>query len=178
MFKRLNSIPALFSLALAAQLCGCAGAPSPRPDAAAPTALSAKPGTTTQFDEQIVADSLQEDFWGTGATASIDDSGRLVYVVPTEIVADGNINDRERVSYEGGNARYYYLDPVTGLPILAPANAWPGPNRSRPRGSAIGGSSAGPGATRITSPASAMPRTTPRVAPAPSRSGPARSDRR
>lgn len=98
--------------------------------ASAPTAVSAldnqkqapqKQPTTdkTVFTEAQIAAMVNDDFWGNGATATVDDEGRLTYIVPTKVVNDGSINNYERNGVQTRNGRFYYIDPATGRPVIA-----------------------------------------------------------
>lgn len=178
MLRQLGTIFALASAVLTLSLGGCASAPSTRPDADAAPPLASKADGATQFDEQTVGDTLSEDDWDTGATASIDDSGRLVYVVPTEVVEDGNLNDRERLGYRTTRSTYYYLDPVTGLPVLAPAAGFPGAIRSRAPAAGDAASSDRGGFQRGATRATTLPRPMPRVSPSLDSAAPMRTNRR
>ena len=158
----------------ATQIAGCASAPAPRSESPA----AAKAGDTTQFDEQILDETQDDDFWDTGATASVDDDGRLVYLVPTTIVEDGNLNDAERRGYESTTTPYYYLDPVTGMPVRAPVGAWRGPDRARSRTSGTTVSSQSSGYQRGAVSGNRLPTSTPRVSPPLDRSAPMQRNRR
>lgn len=170
MFMHLGSFLTVFSVVSTLLMVGCTSAPATVSGA---PAASAKAGGATLFSERVVDESQDEDFWDTGATASVDDNGRLLYVVPTDIVADGSLNDQERLSYQGARSTYVYLDPITGVPVMAPSGPWPGGSRGVTNGSTIGTRSD----TRISTPMS-LPRPSPRTAPSGGRSGPTRSDRR
>ena len=113
---------------------GCASAPTTvsalDKQKSAPPAGAAN-GKTVFTEEQITS-MLDDDFWGSGATASVDEEGRLTYHLPTNVVDDGNFNDAERNAMRSPNGRFYYIDPITGRPIMA-VDAWNQPGIYRPR---------------------------------------------
>ncbi len=143
---------------------GCASAPSAtdatrsQKSAAEVAAASGK----TVFTEEKIAALMDDDFWGSGAKATVDEEGRLTYLVPTEVIGDGNYNDME-LAVSRGNNRFYYIDQVTGRPIAA-VDAWQIPGAYDPRQTSERFSGPGPTTTRSVSPRS-VPRSVPRSAP-------------
>lgn len=129
----LNSYRRIASAALGAltmvALAGCASAPSVPVADGTPVASQKAAGVDdtiivdgeryTPLSPEALQAAAADNFWNSGASATVDDDGNLIYTVAPPLVAGRTLEELPRGVNRLDSMHFIRtIDPVTGLPIV------------------------------------------------------------